>query len=369
MKNAILFMMLFFLAVEVAAQNEAETFLPLAPKPVRTDLPIVYFDADNRLLMKAFYPEYYSSDYLIAREIRWVNRNDSSFIAVWDSLKYDILGLITDYSGIAWQENSIRIGLMKYLRTNLLYDPPCFPLEGIRRDNYIEATPTGMHQLFDLIKLLAGRNLMQYELPGNENDPISLHPLMEKSAFRFDVLALTLAMACAEQIIPPDSLEEITRSASWKRHNPGWDIYQNHFRFSWVLTPEEPLLFYLSREPYDSPLVGLTRVPRPSRRDIAAQDSRKLIKMSAGGGRLGFSVAKTPTGLLEVIDVDSLGMAYASGLMPGDLIKRVNGEIVRNARDLMGKILDKLDTEGIYMIIVREGRENGLLFIPYEEQY
>jgi len=188
-------MMLFFLAVEVAAQNEAETFLPLAPKPVRTDLPIVYFDADNRLLMKAFYPEYYSSDYLIAREIRWVNRNDSSFIAVWDSLKYDILGLITDYSGIAWQENSIRIGLMKYLRTNLLYDPPCFPLEGIRRDNYIEATPTGMHQLFDLIKLLAGRNLMQYELPGNENDPISLHPLMEKSAFRFDVLALTLAMA------------------------------------------------------------------------------------------------------------------------------------------------------------------------------
>jgi len=35
----------------------------------------------------------------------------------------------------------------------------------------------------------------------------------------------------------------------------------------------------------------------------------------------------------------------------------------------MGKILDKLDTEGIYMIIVREGRENGLLFIPYEEQY
>lgn len=369
MKKATLILLIFLMAAAAMAQKEETTFLPYAPKPLRTDLPTIAFKTDSRLLMKAFYPEYYFNDYLVGRDIRWVERNDSAFMAVWDSLGYDILVKLEELSGIKWQERKIDINLMKYFRADVLYDPPCFPLEGIKMDDYIEVGATGLHQVLNLIKLLAGRNLMQNELPGNIYDPIMNHPLMEKSGFRFDVLTITLTMACAEQIIPADSLQKIIKSTGWRRHNPGWEVYQNHFRFSWGLSPEQPLLFYLSRESYDSPLVSLTRAPRPPRQDDASKGTDNSIKMAAGGGKLGFSVAKTPSGLLQVVDIDTLGLAFSSGLMPGDQIKRVNGEIVRNARDLMSKILDKLHTEGIYMIVIRDGRENGLLFLPADDQY
>ena len=372
MKNTVLIILLIFAVAGTSAQDIAEEttdFLPFAPEPFRTDLPEISFDTGNRLLIKAFYPEYYSSDYKLGREIRWVNRNDSAFIAQWDSLGYTILVLLEEYSGIKWQEEKIDVNLMRYLRTDVLYEPPCFPLEAVRMEDYTEAGSTGMHQLLDLIKLMAGRNLMQYELPGTERNPISRHPLMQKSSFRFDLLTLTLTLATARYIIPPDSLERITQSVLWKRHNPGWEVYDNHFRYSWVLTPEQPLLFYLSREPYDSPLVSLTRAPRPPRTTQTGSESGKTVELSAGGGRFGFSVTKAPTGLLQVVDVDTLGLAYANGLMPGDLIKRINGEIIRNARDLMSKMLDQIDANGVYMIIVREGQESGLLFLPIEEQY
>ena len=369
MKKCIFIFLVFLAAAAAMAQEQESTILPYAPVPVRDDLPTVGFKTDNRLLMKAFYPEYYANDYLAGRDIRWVDRNDSALTAVWDSLGYDILVLLEELSGIKWQEKKIEINLMKYFRDDVLFDPPCMPLEGIKMENYIEVSGPGLHRVLDLIKLLAGRNLMQNELPGNTYDPIINHPLMEKSSFRFDVLAVTLTMACAEQILPADSLQKITNSTVWRRHNPGWEIYQNHFRYTWVLSPDRPLVFYLSQEPYDSPLVGLTRAPRPPRENESANQVSNSIKMSAGGGKLGFSVARTPSGLLQVVDVDTLGIAYSSGLMPGDQIKRVNGEIVRNARDLMSKILDKLNTEGVYLIVNRDGHENGLLLVPTNNRY
>ncbi|MEW5925786.1 MAG: hypothetical protein AB1746_17535, partial [Candidatus Zixiibacteriota bacterium] len=262
MKKCIFIFLVFLLVTAAAAQEEKTSFLPYAPEPLRTDLPTVAFRTDNRLLMKSFYPEYYTNDYVVGRDIRWVERNDSAFAALWDSLGYNILVLIEELSGIKWQERKIDINLMKYFRDDVLFDPPCMPLEGIKMENYVEVSGPGLQQTLNLIKLLAGRNLMQNELPGNTYDPIINHPLMEKSSFRFDVLTITLAMACAEQILPGDSLRKITNSYVWRRHNPGWEIYQNHFRFSWVLSSEQPLTFYLSQEPYDSPLVSLTRPPR-----------------------------------------------------------------------------------------------------------
>jgi S1-C subfamily serine protease len=76
---------------------------------------------------------------------------------------------------------------------------------------------------------------------------------------------------------------------------------------------------------------------------------------------------KTSSGLLEVVDVDSLKIAYSAGLMIGDRIRRVNGENVRNARSLMGKILDKIDTDGVYMEVLRDDQEIGLLLLPEPE--
>jgi hypothetical protein len=319
--------------------------------------------------MKALYPELYANEYKVSRDIRWVRRNDSALAATWDSLGYTVLTTLEDLSGITWREHEINISLMKYLRAASLYAPPAIPLEGIRMERYIEAAPSGLHQLLNLIKMMAGRNIMQVELPGLARLPIYDHPLLDKTAYRFDVTALTLTLACAETIIPPDSLDEILSSQQWLRHNPGWELFKNHFRYNWVLSIEQPLIAYLSREPHDSHLVGLTRPPRPQTTESDDNQRAGAVRLSAGGGRLGFSVSKSSTGLLEVVDVDTLGLASANGLMPGDMIKRCNGEVVRNARDLMGKILDKLDTEGVYLIIARQGEEMGLLLLPQADDY
>jgi len=341
----------------------------LTPLIRRPGLPLINFDTGNKLLLRDIYPEEYINEYDLARDIRWVNRNDSEFVAVWDSLGDSILALTEDFSGIKWVEPEIEISLVKYLRVDLMYKPAAIPLEGLRMEHYIEAAPTGLHRFLNLIVLIAGRNLMQSEMPDYTGQPIANHPLMNKSAYRFDVLALTLGITVAENIIPLDSLENILKTEHWQRHHPEWELYQNHFRFAWMPTLEDPLINFILREPYDSPLVSMTRPPRPVADVKENKTADEPIKLSAGPGRLGFSVTKLPNGLLEVADVDTLGLAHANGLMVGDRIKRVNGEAVYNARDLMAKILDKIDTEGVYMIIIREGEEVGLLFFPDAGEY
>ncbi len=358
-----------FAQIDVPEQQAEDTsFMMPSPLPYQENLPVVDFETDNAFLMRAFYPEYYADENKIRSDIRFVSRNDSDFVAVWDSLGTFILATLQDLSGIEWKETEIEIHVMKYFRTSGTYDPLIVPLEGIKLKNYIEAAPSGMHRLFNLIQLLAGRNILQARIPGHEDEFISDHPLLDQSAYRFDIVALSLALACAGQLMPADSIDYILHSEPWQRHNPGWEIFENHFRYHWALSPEQPLVYYLSQEGYDSPLIGLTRPPRIEKTVTKKTTTKEPIKLSAKGGRLGFSVAKDARGYLQVVDVDTLGLAYACGLAIDDRIKRVNGEVVRDARSLMGKILDKLGTEGVYMLILRQNQEIGILLLPPEEE-
>ncbi len=335
----------------------------------RTDLPAVTFGSDNQLLMRAFYPEYYRSERQIRQDIRWVDRNDSLIIETWDIYGDTILALIKTLSGIDWEEKEINIRLLKYLRRDILYDPPAIPLEGIKMESYIEAAPSGWHQLLNIIRILAGWNLLQMERPGHSGAYWSNHPLLEKTAYRFDVIVNDLAVACAEYVIEEDSLEEILSGEQWKRHNPGHQVYENHFRYNWLLSPEQPLITYLAEEPFNSALVELTRPPRIVSTQKTDVSDHEPVRLAAGGGRLGFSVIRTQKGYLEVVDIDTTGLVFNSGLMVGDKIKRVNGEYARNARELMSKILEKIDSDGIYMIVIRENEEIGILLLPQEENY
>ncbi|RKX19116.1 MAG: hypothetical protein DRP51_07970 [Candidatus Zixiibacteriota bacterium] len=328
------------------------------------DVPKVEFTIDNLNLMRAFYPLYYENEQEIRRDIRFVNRNDSVFNAVWDSLGYAILTTMTSLSGIEWVEQDLKIHLMKYLPCDRVYDPALFPLEGIKTSNYVEAAPNGLHQLMNLIMLLSGRNIQQVSDPKSIQHYLWDHPLLQQSAYRFDVIATNLAMATAIHIIQPDSLELIISSENWRRHNPGWITYENHFRYNWPLTSETPLVTYLANEPYNSALVNLTRPQSFVRPKSDKPVEAEPTILSAGGGRLGFSVIKTRLGLFEVVDVDTLGLGYSAGLQIGDLIKRVNGEVVRSTRDLMGKIIAKLDSDGVYLIVLREKIEVGILLLP-----
>ena len=354
----------------VLAQDTEFDITQYQPPEHYINVPEIKLESNNLFLMKAFYPLHYENEYEIRRDIRFVNRNDSTLQADWDSLGNIILGRTSLYSGIDWIDDRRTIHLMKYLPVVRLYDPPAIPLEGIKTIDYIEAAPHGLYQLLNLIQVIAGMNLLQLNSPFSSNYYLSDHPLLQESAYRFDIVALTLAMSVAQTIIPADSLAIILDSQSWKRHNPGWNVFENHFRYNWLLSSDSTLVSYLADEPYNSALVGLTTPPRPVKpKATDTDDDDTGIKLSAGGGRLGFSVSRTPLGLLEVTDIDSTGLAFLSGLQIGDQIRRVNGQVARNARDLMGKIIDDINTEGVYLIVVSEDEEIGLLLLPAEEEY
>ncbi len=223
--------------------------------------------------------------------------------------------------------------------------------------------------MFNIIQLLAGRNLLQMSPSEQYDDLSAIHPLLEQTPYRFDIVALTLALACAQQLLPPDSLEIIMQSESWRRHNPGWSVFENHFRYAWPLTYEQPLVTFLALEDENSPLLALTKPPRVRKPKTTGRPKAKPAQLAAGGGRLGFSVSRTARGYLRVVDIDTLGLAYSSGLMIDDQIKRVNGEYARNARELMGKILERLDSEGVYLLVNRDGSEIGVLLLPPVEEY
>ncbi len=370
MKRTFLIIALALLTLPVLAQEEEEEkpdFHQILQSSLNYDpsgLPTVEIETDAVFLMRAFHPQYYESERQMALDIRWVNRNDSTFRAVWDSLGYPALALIEQLSGIPWREKAIDLYLLRYMRTRGMYDPLAIPMEGLKLKNYNEAAPVGVEKFLDLLILLSGRNLLQAELPGATELHTAQHPLTDKSAYRFDVLAMTVAFSVAERLLPNDSITEITSRATWKRHYPGWFVFENHFRYSWVLSEDQTLARYLADEPYSSALVELTRPPRIKKPQPKEDKPEDKIKLAAGGGTLGFSVVRTDRGYLEVVDLDTAGLAFNSGLMEGDQIKRVNGEYARNARELMGMILDHIYSDGVYMIVVRDQQEMGILMLP-----
>lgn len=332
-----------------------------------TNLPKVEFEHYNLELMRSFYPIYYKSEYTIRKDIRSVTREDSSFIALWDSVGNSVLYNIKELSGIEWVEDEIDVHLVKFLPSLGLYDPLVMPWEGVKTRDYIEAAPTGWRRMLNLIRLLSGRNVRQIFYPECTRHYLSDHPLLQQSAYRFDNVAMALALETASRVIDPDTLRIIVSSSSWQSSFPGWVVFENHFLYTWPLSAEMPLAQFLSDEPYNSPLIELTRPPRQARITVDKGSRKDKLTMGAGTGRLGFSVTKANNGLLEVVDVDSTKIAYGSGLMSGDQIRKVNGETVRTARDLMSKIIDKIDEEGVYMIVLRDQEEIGLLLLPPSE--
>jgi hypothetical protein len=331
------------------------------------NMPSTDIIADNLEYMRAFYPLFYDNEYQIRRDIRFINRNDSEFVALWDSVGNSVLHTIKTLSGIEWVEKNVDLHFVKYLPSAGLYDPLVMPWEGIKTRDYIEAAPTGLYRFLNLIRLLSGRNIKQVFDKGNRYYYLSGHPLLQESAYRFDLMTVSVSLAVAEHFIPPDSIDVITSSGSWRRHNPSWRIYESYIEDFWNISFDSSLTHYLEIEWENSPLVELTQPPRPTGPKTGPDQTAETIRLQAGGGRLGFSVMKTSSGLLEVVDVDSLKIAYSAGLMIGDRIRRVNGENVRNARSLMGKILDKIDTDGVYMEVLRDDQEIGLLLLPEPE--
>jgi len=364
MKSLFSICLIVILCGPVLSQNIGGTIDDTLSPAREANLPRVLFEIDNFYLSQAFYPDYRKSMDDPNRDVLLIQKKAAPLIAVWDTLGSRTLTLISSLSGAPWSEKSIRVYLMKYLPVPRLYEPLAIPVEGIRQNDKIEAVSSGWSLFFEFIQSLAGRNLL--ELRDSDSAPamISDHPLLEPGPYRFDVMAITLAVACAEQIIPPDTLKMILTSDQWKRLNPGSEIYDDYLENKWPLSPEMPLISYIRSEPSNSSLVQLTAPPSSSPAEQSKKSSRGKPIPSTGKGRLGFSAVRGRGGYMDITSIDSRRLAYACGLRGGDRIQRVDGESVRNERELMTKILERLDAEGSFLTVLRDNKTKTILLRP-----
>jgi len=62
--------------------------------------------------------------------------------------------------------------------------------------------------------------------------------------------------------------------------------------------------------------------------------------------------------------IDPFRLGYAAGLVEGDIIRRVNGRLVRNHRQLVEAILSSMDDGGATLQVVRDGKTEVVVIRP-----
>ncbi len=112
-----------------------------------------------------------------------------------------------------------------------------------------------------------------------------------------------------------------------------------------------------------------TRPPRQADEDYS-RPQRLFVEGLPLKGELGFSTKVNDDNWLVVDQIDTYRLAYANGLREGDIIRRVDGSLVRTQRALVQKLLDRLAHPGSTTIeIVRDGQRQVMAFqkimLPY----
>ncbi|HOZ07255.1 MAG TPA: PDZ domain-containing protein, partial [candidate division Zixibacteria bacterium] len=187
------------------------------------------------------------------------------------------------------------------------------------------------------------------------------HPLLRPGPYRRDILALVLAGAAAEGVLGRDSAQGAIRSAFWRNHFPGIEIYESYFAGGdWALSPQDPLVTRVLAEPPTSALMAATN-PAPRPESTGKRTSVEGLPLS---GELGMAISVADNGLLRVDALDPQRAAYASGLREGDLIRTVDGRRVKNHRELVEQILKTMTRRGATLQLVREGGAKAVVVRP-----
>ncbi len=322
-------------------------------------------DINNRstTLQASLYPELYRKRSVV-RDQQWVAENDSQIVTFWAEKGDTILHVLTELSGIEWVEQEFDAYLIRYYPSLGSADPLIIPNGGIMTNSLIEASPSGNSLILNLIFQLSKRMLAQTAQPQDSiTFRIADHPLMRPGPFRNDNLAMLLAIASCNSIIGLDSTNDAYHSAFWVAHFPGRRIFEEHFLNKWILTPDQTLAYWIAQEPYWSHLVALTSPPR-AREKPARQEQGGFIEGLPIKGQLGFSVKLDNANYLVVDTIDGYRLAYACGLKVGDRIHAVDGYKVRTHRELVERILDKLEQGGATLEILRNNDRETVIMRP-----
>ena len=332
-------------------------------KPVREDLPALQINTSAYGLQSSLYPEFYRT-HSAQRDLLWVERNDSAatnFVEDWGD---SILSVLAELSGFPWEEERLELHLLRYYPSVGAHDPLVIPLGGMKGTGLTEAAPTGGRMRLNLIYQLARRNLAQAD---KTTDPflsaVGAHPLMQPTPYRRDNLALLLALVTSQRILGLDSTFAAYHSAFWTQRTPGRKVMEENMLSEWILSTERPLARWILDEPRGSRLVALTRAPRTNR---GTGNTRPLsyVEGLPTKGQLGFSIKKDARSRLVVDKTDPTRLAFANGLLEGDIIREVDGRRVRTHKSLVESILDGLETGGATLTIIRNDMSETLVIRP-----
>ncbi len=319
-------------------------------------------------LQQSLFPKMYKNRSL-AKDIRWVQENDSALISFWEIQGDTILHVLTELSGIEWVEKELDLYLLRYYTEIGSSDPLILPLGGTNKERYIESAPDMQKLKLLLIYQLAKRMLLQADRPNDSiRLSISYHPLMRKTPYRFDNLGMLLALTTSYSIMGVDTTYDITQSAFWKNNFRGRKIFEKYFERDWILTPEKTLADYIASEPTRSRLVSVTRTPRIKKTDIYVEKKTFLEDLPLKG-KFGFAVKLNDAGHPAVTEIDSYRLAYACGLRSDDVIRRIDGKLARNHRQIIEYLLEKFNDGGSVVEINRMGQPMEIIIQPLEIDY
>ncbi|MGD8922429.1 MAG: PDZ domain-containing protein [Candidatus Zixiibacteriota bacterium] len=329
------------------------------------NLPAVTMNDHAVTLQRSLYPDFYSS-HSSSRDLRWVAGNDSAITAFWDTYGDVTLNYLSELSGLLWKEKSFEIYLLRYFPSIGTSDPLMIPVGGIRNGGLTLAAPDGSRMTLNIVFQLARRMLEQAVQPQlGYYHPVASHPLWQAGPYRRDMLAMLLALVTTEKMIGLDSAYAAYQSAFWQQNFPAREVFEQYLLKDWILTPERPLVEWVLAEPRNSALVEASRPPRPPT-GPSTGTQRRYIEGLPAEGRLGFSVTFASSNRLVIDKIDVERLAYANGLREGDIIRSVNGQRVRNQKDLIEKILATLDQGGATLQISREGENKTIVMQPMD---
>ncbi len=339
----------------------------LAPAPsVRAqvdDLPDVEMVIDNFDYMISLFPDDYATRREALRACSTIVPDAESLKVFWDEQGDAVLYYLSYYAGIEWVEPEFDIFIVKYYPDYANHDPLTIPLAGKKNGVLIEALPGGLSPYFTIFQQLAKRLLDQTAYPGASPYFISGHPLLQKTPRRFDNMANLLALRTMSDFANVDSVMAMFTSVHWKKREVGQEVLLNYIWDEWELSHDTTLAMRIASVPYGSKLVSLTRPPVKETPRHTGWGTHQL--QPPPGGRLGFSVARGQSGFYRVVDIDTLKLAYISGLRTDDLIRNVEGTSPRSIKQLFTLILDNL-TNGAHVNIVRNEEPDAVIIYPLE---
>ncbi len=340
------------------------SFAPLTSFAQTSDLPQVDMVIDNYDYMISLFPDDYSSRKQAIKACSTITTEAESLKVFWDEYGEYVLTYLSYYAGINWVEPEFDIYIVKYFPDFASHRPLTIPLAGKKNDNRIVAVPQGLSHYITLFQQLSKRLLEQAFAPGGSPYYIANHPLMQKTPRRFGNLANLLALRTLADFKDIDSVMAVFRSAHWKEREPGQEVLLKKFWNKWELSGDSTLAAMVASEPYSSRLVALTRPPVVKKPRRSGWGDHQL--QPPPGGKLGLSVARSSSGFFRVVDIDTLKLAYISGLRKDDLIRNIEGSSPRNIKQLFAGILKGLD-RGVHVNIIRNDEPDAVIIYSWDE--